>query len=478
MKPPNSTAKPHNTAMDLTTGKPLKCILVFMLPMVIGIFVQQLYSLVDTVIVGQALGADALTGVGSTGSVSYMILGFVSGLASGFSVIVSQKRGAHDAEGMRRSFATGIILTFGIVIVMTVVALSVAKPMLVAMNTKPEFLPYALEYITVIFAGMLLSAFSNLFGATLRAIGDSRVPLYFLMMSCVLNAGLDSLFVIALGMGVRGAAIATVMVNGISAVLTFIYLWKRYPELRLKPKHFKPEIKNYGTHLKLGLPMGLQSSVISIGLIFGQTALNTMEPLAVTAYVAATKIDGLATSILNNSGAAIAVFVGQNFGAKRYDRIRTGIRQFTVFCICVSLALCAVALGMHRPLVMLFISEADRSEALFNYAFKYLAFNSGLYIFLGTLCISRSALQGMGRGAIALVSGAAEVMMRVFISLLAMHFASFTVICLCNGIAWVGANFVLIPAFLTVIKKYIPFFGKDIKTIQLPNPSQVPFTNR
>ena len=163
-----------------------------------------------------------------------------------------------------------------IVAVLTVVALFAAKPMLVAMNTQEAFLPYALEYITVIFGGMLLSGLSNMFGATLRAIGDSRVPLYLLIISCFLNAGMDCLFVMALGMGVQGAAIATVLANGITAVLTFIYLWWRYPVLRFKPRHFKPTPKSYGVHLRRGIPMALQMSIISMGMFFGQIALNKM----------------------------------------------------------------------------------------------------------------------------------------------------------------------------------------------------------
>lgn len=462
-------AKKHNgKAIDLTVGSPLKCILLFTLPIIIGNIVQQLYSLVDSIIVGQALGADALTGVGSTGAVSFMILGFVSGLASGFSVIVSQRRGAKDEDGIRRSFATGVALTFVLVSVLTVVAVFVAKPLLVAMNTKPQFMKYAQEYIAVIFGGMLLSAFSNLFGSTLRAIGDSKVPLYFLIASCFLNAGMDCLFVMAFKMGVRGAAVATVLANGLTAAATFVYLWIRYPELRFKPRHFKPDLRAYADHLKLGLPMALQLSIVSIGMIFGQVALNSMAPVAVTAYIAATKIDNIASGIIVNSGAAFSVFVGQNYGAKRYDRIKSGTKQFILFSVALSVVLGAIMLALNRPLVMMFISRADRSKTLFDHALKYLLFNAGFYVLLATLCISRSALQGMGRGTLALVSAATEVVMRVSVSLIAMHYSSYTIVCMNNCFSWLGANLVLIPSFLVVLKKYIPLFGKPVATIQAP----------
>lgn len=464
------------TAIDLTTGKPLSRILLFMLPMILGNIIQQLYSLVDTVIVGQALGANALSGVGSTGAASMLILGLVGGLATGFSVIVSQRCGAKDEEGMRRSFAVSIVLMVALVSMLTVIALFVAKPMLTAMHTKQEFMRYAYDYIIVIFGGMLISAFNNLFGSILRAIGDSKIPLLFLILSCFINGGLDCLFVIALDMGVRGAAIATLIANAFSATLTFVYLWVRYPVLRIKPRHFRPDFKLYGHHLKLGLPMSLQMSVISIGMIFCQSALNTLSPIAVTSYVAAGKIDGLATSILNSFGGAMAMYVGQNFGAQKYDRIKTGVARTTVFAVCLALALTIIELSLYRPLIKLFISKSDQSEELFEYALRFLLLNSSFYIMLGTLCITRGALQGMGRGTIALVSGAAEVVMRVAISLMAMHFSSFLVVCLCNCSSWVAANLVLVPAFFVVIRKYIPLFGAAGRCVKLPNPSEIPNT--
>ncbi|MDE6401769.1 MAG: MATE family efflux transporter [Clostridiales bacterium] len=463
-------------ALDLTVGSPLKRILLFMAPMLIGNVVQQLYSMVDTIIVGQTIGSDALAGVGSTGAMTFLILGFVSGLTHGFSVVVSQRRGAHDEEGMRRSFATGISLTLVIVSVLTVIALTVAEPLLVAMNTQPDFFPYAYEYLTVIFGGMLLSALSNQFASTLRAIGDSVVPLFVLIFSCVFNASFDCLFIISFDMGVSGAAAATVLSNGLSALLIFTYMWVKYPMLRFKPKHFRPNLKRYAAHLKLGVPMALQMSVISIGMIAGQTALNTMSPTQIKAYVAATKIDNLATSVLNTAGVATATFVGQNYGAKRYDRIKKGVKQYSLFMAGISIALGALVIALHRPLVMLFISRAERTDALYAGALKYLAFNAGFYILLATLCITRSGLQGMGRGTLALSAAMAEVVMRVGVAFIAMHFESFTIVCMLNCMSWLGANLMLFPAFLSVLRKYVPLFKPHAKFLHLPNPSEIPFT--
>ncbi|MCH5161158.1 MAG: MATE family efflux transporter [Clostridiales bacterium] len=468
------TKKRSNAAIDLTVGKPLRRILIFMLPMIIGNVFQQLYSMVDTVVVGRTLGSAALAGVGSTGALSFMIMGFVNGLTHGFSVVTSRYRGARDEEGVRRSFAIGILLTVIVVGIMTIVAAFAAKPILKLMGTKPEFFKYAEEYITTIFAGMLLSAFYNEFSATLRALGDSRVPLYFLIFASILNGGLDCLFILGLHMGVRGAAIATLISQGISAVLTFIYMWIRYPEMRVKLRHFKPDTKSCYNALKLGIPMALQFSVISIGMVFCQSALNTMDGLAVTAYVAASKIDNLAIAVLSSVGNASATYVGQNYGAKRYDRIKLGIKQLVIFSLIMSVVLGAFVISMYKPFTMLFIDKSERSEQLFDYALKYLIFNSGFYVLLTTLWISRSALQGMNRGVIPLFAAALEVAMRAGVAVIAINMHNYTVVCMCNAFAWLGANLILVPSFLLTLKRYIPLIKRNIRHIRMPNPSVPP----
>ena len=461
--------------MDLTVGHPLKKALVFMLPLLIGNLFQQMYSMVDTVIVGQTLGSAALAGVGSTGAISFLIMGFVSGLCQGFSIMTSQRRGARDEEGMRTSFATGIMLTLFIISVLTIVAVFAARPLLEAMNTLPELMSYAETYITTIFSGMLLSAFYNEFASTLRAIGDSVVPLYFLIFSSFLNAALDSLFILVFGMGVQGAAAATLLSQGVSAILTFVYMWIRYPVLRIKLRHFNVPFKSYLGHLKLGIPMALQMSVISIGIIFGQTALNSMKNAEMNAgYVAATKIDSIACSAINSIGSAVSTFVGQNYGARRFDRIKKGMRQIILFAFALSVVLGVLVIALHRPLIRMFISADDVNENLMSYALTYLIFNGGFYVMLASLCSCRGALQGMGRGTITLLAAAAEVAMRVAVALIAMNLHNFNFVCACNSAAWIGANIILIPLFLVVLHKYIPLVGRSIKSMRLPNPSEIP----
>ena len=424
----------------------------------------------DTVIVGRTLCADALAGGGATGAIAFLIMGCVAGLTHGFSVVTSQRRGARDEDGMRQSFATGILLTVVIIGVLTVIAVFACEPLLRAMNTAPEYFPYAVSYISTIFGGMLLSAFYNQFSSTLRAIGDSVVPLYFLIIASFINIGLDCLFIMVFGLGVRGAAAATLASQGISAVMTFVYMWVKYPVLRFKFRHFKPDLKQYGAHLKLGFPMGLQFSVISLGMIFGQTALNTI-PEAVPAYVAATKIDSLACAAINSIGAAASTYVGQNYGACKYERIRSGTGRLFSFALGAAVVLGAAMIALHRPLLMLFISESERTEEMFSFALRYLIFNSGFYVLLVTLIVSRSALQGMGRGTITLFAAAAEVAMRVTVSLVAERLGSYTLVCMCNCSAWLGATLILLPSFLFVLNKYVRIFRRNIRKFRLPNPS-------
>lgn len=478
MKFPRINLLRRSSALDLTVGKPLRRILAFMTPLLIGNLFQQLYSMADTVIVGQTLGKAALSGVGSTGAISFLIMGFVSGLTHGFSVVTSQRRGAHDEDGMRRSFATGILLTVIIISALTVIAVFAAEPLLKAMNTYSEYLPYARTYITTIFGGMLLSAFYNEFSSTLRAIGDSVVPLYFLIFASIVNIGLDCLFIMVFDMGVAGAAAATLISQGLSATLTFVYMWKKYPMLRFKLRDFKPHAQTVGLQLKLGIPMALQFSVISIGMIFSQTALNSMDPDAITAYVAASKIDGFSCAAINSIGAAASTYVGQNYGAQRFDRIKSGMAQLSVFSICLSLALGAAVIALHRPLTMLFISTSDRNEAMYKFALLYLVFNGGFYILLAGLCSSRSALQGMGRGTLTLIAAAVEVVMRVAVARIAQHYGSYIGVCMCNCAAWLGANLILLPCFLTVLGKYIPLRKRGIKDVRLPNPSVPPWISK
>lgn len=233
-------------------------------------------------------------------------------------------------------------------------------------------------------------------------------------------------------------------------------------------------MRQYVLHLRLGLPMALQFSVISIGMIFSQTALNTMEPIAVTAYVAASKVDGIACSIINSTGAAAATYVGQNYGAKQYRRIKKGVGDLLILSFTASIALGVLVIGLYKPLTMMFLDKAAQSQELFSYALQYLAFNGGFYVLLACLVVCRSAIQGMGRGAVTLIAAAAEVAMRVGMAILAMNLQEYMIVCMCNCAAWLGSDIILLPSFLMILKKYVRLGKTRAKHIRMPNPSTVP----
>lgn len=439
--------------MDMTVGKPLKNILIFMIPLLIGNVFQQFYSMADTVIVGQTLGDAALSGVGSTGALSFLILGFAQGLSSGFAVITSQRKGANDTDGVRRSIATSIELTVIINIALTLIAVFTCRPLLEVMNTKPEFIDFAYNYIVVIFAGMMLNALYNQFSNTLRAIGDSTAPLIFLIIACLVNIGLDCLLIIVCRMGVEGAAIATLASQGFAALLTYLYMHAQYKQYRVKLSDFKLSKNFILMHLKLGFPMALQFSVISIGMIMSQTALNAQPGQYVTAYVAATKIDNIACAILLSIGTASATFVGQNYGANKFDRIRKGVFDAAIVSAVAAVVLGCLVIALSKPFTSLFIKVEDQTPELFAYSRTYLILNGSFYIFLAGIALFRSALQGMGRGTVVLVAAVVEVIMRVVMSLLSIHYFGYEGVCLANAAAWFGACLVLLPSYFMLMKK-------------------------
>ena len=300
---------------DLTAGKPLRNIILFTIPIFIGNVFQQLYSMVDAIIVGQTINNDALAGVGATGAISFLIIGFVQGLTAGFAVKTSQLFGAKDEEGVRRSIASSILLGAGLTVVLTAVSVVTTMPLLKLMQTPDDIIGYSYDYIVTIYWGLIATVFYNLGSSVLRAIGDSRTPLVFLVVAAVLNVGLDFLFIVAFKMGVAGAGWATVLSQGVSAIGCFAFLFARFKRFRIRGKHFANPLMFYWQHMAIGLPMALQFSITSIGMMVQQTALNKLGSVAVTAYTAASKIDNLATQSLYALGSTVATYCGQNYGA-------------------------------------------------------------------------------------------------------------------------------------------------------------------
>lgn len=438
---------------DLTAGKPLRKIILFTIPIFIGNVFQQLYSMVDAIIVGQTINNDALAGVGATGAISFLIIGFVQGLTAGFAVKTSQLFGAKDEEGVRRSIASSILLGAGLTVVLTAVSVVTTMPLLKLMQTPDDIIGYSYDYIVTIYWGLIATVFYNLGSSVLRAIGDSRTPLVFLVVAAVLNVGLDFLFIVAFKMGVAGAGWATVLSQGVSAIGCFVFLFARFKRFRIRGKHFANPLMFYWQHMAIGLPMALQFSITSIGMMVQQTALNKLGSVAVTAYTAASKIDNLATQSLYALGSTVATYCGQNYGAGQFSNIRKGVRySMAIGVVCALVGLAFVTLGAE-PMTKLFSS--DVTDEIMDMSKQYLLWQGGFYIFLAIIFVYRDALQGIGRSALTMVGGMLEVAGRVFASLVfAKHFG-FAGICASNPTAWVFVDIFLVIAYVVILHRIL-----------------------
>lgn len=447
---------------DLTKGNPYKLILAFALPVFAGYVFQQLYNLIDTVIVGWTVGADAFTGVGLTGSVSFFVTGFASGLTAGFGVRVAQRFGAGDTDGVRRSVAMSYLLSILAAVLLTAVAAPLTAPILRLIGTPEQYFDYAYYYLFTIFAGIGATIFYNMAASVLRAIGDSKAPLFILVLAVALNIGLDFLFIVHLKMFYTGAALATVLSQLIAGGASLFYMLWRYSQLRLKRSDWRWDFSLAGGHLAVGLPMALQFSITAIGCIVQQTALNGLDascPGAVTAYAAASKIDNLANQSFSALGTAMATYAGQNYGAQRMDRVKKGVFVSIVFTLVCWAAGFAFCFFLGTPLMRLFLNTENGGaaalyyEQILSYGKKYLFFESGGYLLLGFIFVFRNTLQGIGKSAVTTVAGVFELIGRFVTAFVFVRLWGFTGFCVSNPFAWLLADCFLVVTYLVVMRK-------------------------
>lgn len=435
---------------DMTKGSPLKIFIWFSIPLLIGNIFQQLYSMVDTIIVGRFVGVDALAAVGSTGSMFFLANGMILGLTSGFSVLVSQKFGAKDEVALKKSVASNITLTIISTIIITVVALLAKNPLLHLMNTPDNIFKDANTYITIIYAGIFTQTAYNMAAGVLRALGDSKTPLYFLMISSVLNIVLDLVFIINFKMGVAGAAYATNIAQGFSAILCLLYSYKKFKVLRLKKENFKVEKSYYTTHLKIAIPMGLQFSVTAVGVIIVQSAVNVFGSNIIASYTAASKVLQLVMQPLVSFGVTIATYAGQNLGAKRFDRIKNGMKVMNNISIITSLIAGAVLVFFGKYFVMLFIENP--SAEIIGYTQEVLNYAAVFMIFLGFIFVYRNVLQGMGESFVPMMAGVYELVARSLVVFTLPKYIGFTGISISDPIAWIAAALPLMFTYYSKIK--------------------------
>ena len=346
---------------DMTVGNPVSLIIRFMIPMCLGNVFQQFYNIADSIIAGQFLGVDALAAIGSTGSLMFFVTGWLNGLSSGFAILVSQWFGAKQYDKMRHYVAMSIYLAAAFAIVMTIGLEALNEPILRLMNSPEDLLGSVKGYMGIIYAGLLITAAYNSLAAFLRALGDSRSPLYFLIISAVINVALDILLIVKGGMGVEGCAYATVIAQAISAVCCLIYIIKKFPILHLKKEDFRISLTSFRYLLALGIPMGLQFSITAIGTIIVQGAVNIYGSVYMAGFSAAGKLQNIIVTVFAAFGATIATYVGQNRGAGKMDRVREGMRytQFLILGWSVITMLLVFFLGKYMTWLFIDPSQTD-----------------------------------------------------------------------------------------------------------------------
>lgn len=436
---------------DMTKGSPMKLILGFSVPLLFGFLFQQFYNLVDTVIVGRFLGTNNLAAVGATGSVNFLIIGFCMGICSGFSIPVSHKFGAGDQVGVRRVVANCIWLSAAFAVVMTVLTTLLCRHILIAMKTPDDILDAAYSYIWVIFLGIPVTFLYNMTAGVIRALGDSKTPVIFLVMSSFINIGLDLFFIVNLRWGVQGAAWATVISQGISGLCCLLFMIKKFEMLRIRGEEWRPDRHLIGTLCGMGVPMGLQYSITAIGSVILQSATNTLGSDAVAAVTAAGKISGFLACPFDAMGSTMATYGGQNVGAGKLDRIGQGLKS----CILLGAGYSVIALGVSllfgRPLARLFLDASE--TAIIENVRLFLTLATAFYFPLALVNIIRFMIQGVGFPFFAILAGVFEMAARALAGFVLVPVFGFLGSCLGSPIAWIMADAFLIPAYFHVKKK-------------------------
>lgn len=438
---------------DMTKGSPFKVLIMFTLPLAIGNIFQQLYNMADTIIVGRYVGADALAAVGSTGTVMFLLNGFAQGITAGFAVLTSQRYGAKKTEGVKQSVSNGILLSVISAVFFTAASILFMKPLLHLMNTPENIFADAYCYISLISLGMVANVFYNLFSAYLRAVGNSKMPLFFLVLSACLNVVLDLVFIINFQMGVAGAAWATNLSQAISAVLCAVYIYKKVPSLVPEKRHWRIHRGDTRFQLATGIPMALQFAITSSGTMVMQSAINLFGSEAVAAYTAAGKIHSLLTQGMVAMGQTMAVYSGQNYGKGDAARIRQGVRAALVIEVIYSLVSAVIVYSALEPSLGLFFSGEVDLTAMMPWARTYITICTLFYVPLCTIFIFRNTMQGCGYGFLPMMGGVVELVARLAVAVVAMNIHSYWLACACDPAAWVGAGVFTGVSYLYVMNK-------------------------
>lgn len=436
--------------LDMTKGKPFGLIMKFIVPVLLGCVFQQLYNMVDTIIVGKGVGREALAAVGATGTISFFILGFMGGLTTGFTVLASQRFGAGDEEGLRKSVGNAFVLGAIVTAFMTVLSVLLMDGLLRLMQTPEDVFDMSRQYIIIICWGMAFTTLYNMTASVLRAVGNSRVPLYFLIVSALLNVGLDLLFIIVFHWGVAGAALATVISQGVSGILSLLYLLTRVDILKLKKEHFRLDPVGARMQIRIGLPMALQFSITAVGTMLVQAALNSLGSTMIAAYTAACKVEQLVTQAFQAMGMTMATYSAQNWGIHSLERIRRGQKTAVLISSIYAVAVYLLVLLILPFMTSLFF-DGDLTEVI-GYVRTYIQINGLFFIPLGMIFIYRNLLQGCGYALFPTLGGVVELVCRAIFAFTAARAQSYTGICMATACAWCTTGIFLWIVYLIIMR--------------------------
>jgi len=439
---------------DLTTGSPMRLIVGFALPTLLGMLFQQMYNLVDAMIVGKLLGSAALGAVGSTGSINFFVIGFCMGVCNGFAIPVAQRMGANEPSKMRRYAANAAWLSFAFALVITAATGLLCRDILTVMRTPADIFDDAYRYIFIIFMGIPATFLYNLLAGIIRSLGDSKTPVYFLALSSFLNIALDFALILGFDAGVAGAAIATVASQAVSGAACLLYMRKKYPILRMTREERRFDLHTCGVLCAMGIPMGLQYSITAIGSIVLQSAVNALGSLYVTAVATGTKVYQLLACPFDAMGATMATYCGQNVGACKLDRLGRGIKDCSLLGLGYSvIAFCAML--RFAPQCALFFLDPKEPEVqlLVDLTARYLIIQSAFFFPLALVNIVRFSIQGMGFSPFAILAGVLEMAARTVVGLVLVPSFGYTAACFASPAAWVCADAFLIPASAACIAR-------------------------
>lgn len=451
---------------NMTKGEITPILLKFLFPIFIGNIFLSLYNMVDMVIVGRYLGSDALAAVGATGTIIFLVMGFAQGMSSGFTVLTAQAYGAENKETVKESVVNAIILTVIVVIAITFISAYYMHGILRLMNTPKDIYDDAYRYIKIICYGTGAWVFYNLFSAFLRAAGNSRVPLYFLLFASILNIILDYVFIAIIGMDVGGAAHATNLSELISAILCAIYIYRKEAILKPERRHWKFYKEHSKNQLAIGVPMALQFSITAAGTMIMQAALNLFGSMAVASYTAACRLQGLLIQGYPALGQAMASYCGQNFGSQNYERLEKGIKTSVKINILYSIIVGILVITLLKPSLYLFFRNSTDIELFYPWAKTYIYISVLFYAFLGFIFVFRNAMQGCGYGILPMIGGVIELIARALTSYGAWKYGSYELACFGDGASWLTAGIFTMLACIYVLKDIKNKFGRENEYIR------------